>query len=146
MAKRGRKPESADVLHLRGTLREDRRRKQRDINPHALEGEPMKPEWLDDEDPIIKTASELWDRKVDEYAWRGQPVRGCESTLAQFCCLEATLIENYWKKGQEPPVTMVNSLRLYAAEFFDSPDSMEKAPSRGKAPDNPFDQHGQPPK
>ena len=136
MAKRGPHPESAEVLQMRGTGRADR---PRSAPVEHLQGPPQKPRWLKG------LASRLWDEKLKTFGERGQSVRGCEATLVQYCSLEAALIENYWKKSVEPPVSMINAHRIYAGEFFDTPGAQQQ-PSKGKAPSNPFNQHGVPPK
>lgn len=136
MAKPGRKKESAQVLKMRGTDRADR---PREAPCEHLAGPARKPKWLKG------LASDIWDEKLENFDERGQSVRGCESMLAQYCSLEAALIENYWTKGEEPPVTMVNAHRIISNEFFDSPAS-QQVPNPGAAPANPFNSYGRAPK
>ena len=135
MAKPGRKKESAKVLNMRGTDRADR---PREAPVEHLVGPARKPKWLKD------LASDIWDEKIENFEERGQSARGCESLLAQYCSLEAALI-NHWEKGEEPPITWVNAHRIYGNEFFDSPAS-QQVPNPGAVPSNPFNSHGKPPK
>jgi hypothetical protein len=70
---------------------------------------------------------------VETYRARGQSIVGCESALAQYCALEAALIEQYQKRIT-PPVAQVNAFRVYAAEFYDTPASQvlpTKTPGKG---------------
>ena len=136
MAKSGRKKESAQVLKMRGTDRVDR---PREAPVEHLPGPARKPKWLKG------LASDIWDDKLEIFYERGQSARGCESLLAQYCSLEAALIENYWSKGAEPPITMINSHRIYGNEFFDSPAS-QQVPNPSAVPSNVFNAHGKPPK
>lgn len=132
MARRGTKPKSAEVLEMRGTARGDREREA--VVTH-LGGEPVRPAWLKGR------ARKIWDEKVERYLARGQSVKGCEDALAQYCSLEADLIDDYWRKKITPPVTMINAHRIYASEFFDTPSSQVK-PSGGNSPSNPFSRNG----
>lgn len=135
MAKPGPKPKSADILAMRATERPDR---ERATAVQHIDGEPERPSWLKGR------ARKIWDDKVSKYLARGQSVRGCEDALAQYCALEADLIEQFWRKSLTPPTAMINAHRIYANEFFDTPAS-QHAPSGGKAPSNPFSRNGRKP-
>ena len=57
------------------------------------------PKWLS------AAAKRLWATKVNRYRQRGQKVAGFEDSLAQYCSLEAELIDFYRKKTT-PPMAM----------------------------------------
>ncbi|QOZ52874.1 hypothetical protein XH90_17020 [Bradyrhizobium sp. CCBAU 53338] len=102
----------------------------------VLDGQPVKPAWLKGR------AAKLWAEKVATYVERGQSVVGCESALAQYCSLEASLIEQFVKK-LTPPTSQLSAYRTYAAEFFDTPASQIGSPKQPKA--GKFAGNGQPP-
>lgn len=135
--KRGTKPTSKALKVLRGTFQPCRARTAT-IAP--LEGEVVVPRWL------TGLARQLWTIKAGTYARRGQSVVGCEAALAQYCRVEADLIDR-WRKGREVPVALINAHRIYANEFYDTPASQQAAGSQatasnrfarnGRAPDRP---------
>ncbi|TXL75624.1 hypothetical protein FHP25_13290 [Vineibacter terrae] len=89
-------------------------------------GDVVKPAWL------RGRAAKLWAEKVAIYAARGQSIVGCEAALAQYCSIEAALIEQYRKKNT-PPVAQITAFRILAAEFFDTPASqIGRTPAGGK--------------
>jgi hypothetical protein len=96
----------------------------------------VKPQWLKGR------AAKLWIEKTAIYEARGQSVVGCESALAQYCAMEAALIEQYRKKDT-PPVAQVTAFRMLAAEFFDTPASQIGRMSKPKG--GAFSGNGQPP-
>lgn len=57
------------------------RRRERLVK--VIEGGPTKPSLLKGR------AAKLWAEKVEAHLARGQQVKGCESSLAQFCALAA---------------------------------------------------------
>jgi hypothetical protein len=98
----------------------------------ALPGDAMKPKWL------TGRAAKIWAEKTAIYSARGQSVVGCEAALAQYCSIEAALIDQYRKKTV-PPVAQITAFRMLAAEFFDTPASQigsPKAPKAGKFSSN----------
>jgi len=124
-----RKPKSAKVLE--GTFRKDRT----SFEPafRELEGEPEKPDWLKGR------ASKIWERKVAKYKARGQAVAGFESMLAQYCALEAAIIDLY-NKGIQPKASLVSVLQRLARDFFDTPEG--NLTPEGNKPKNPFSNNG----
>ena len=133
MAKRGTKPKSNIIKMNQGTNQPCR------SYDELFETEPdegvIRPEWLNED------AKEIWDAKVSKYIKRGQSVSGCEDALAQYCALESDLIAKFYKKDITPPMAMVNSIRIWANEFFDTPASQLVKPSGSKTT-NPFLKHG----
>jgi hypothetical protein len=90
-----------------------------------LNGDVSRPGWLKGR------AARLWDEKVAIYRQRGQSVLGCESALAQYCALEALLIEQHAKK-LTPPTSQLTAFRAFASEFFDTPASQIASVKSGK--------------
>lgn len=87
-------------------------------------------------------AKRVWATKVERYRQRGQKVQGFEDSLRQYCELEVRL--NKMFKGDAPVnVSMVNTYRMFAAEFYDTPAS-QKVSSHGKPVENPFARNGRP--
>ncbi|MCO6178817.1 hypothetical protein [Ciceribacter sp. RN22] len=124
MTRSGPKGKPPELKIVSGTDQPCRRREPA-VAP--IPGEAIKPSWLKGR------AAKLWAEKVAIYRARGQAIVGCESALAQYCAIEASLIEQY-RKGITPPVAQVNSFRIYAAEFYDTPASQvlpSKTPGRG---------------
>ncbi len=130
MAKRGQKAKPTEVHQLAGTVRKDRVRQPA---VESIHGEPVKPDWLSPEAAVI------WDTKVEVYKRRGQAMVGLESTLAQYCALEAELIR-YYEDDVTPLTAMISQHRVYAGEFFDTPASQLIKPPKGKG--NAFDNNG----
>jgi hypothetical protein len=101
------------------------RRREYVVDP--LLGEVTKPAWLKGR------AAKLWAEKIAIYDARGQSVVGCEAALAQYCAIEAALIEQYLKK-MTPPVSQITAFRMLAGEFFDTPASQvgpARSPGKG---------------
>jgi hypothetical protein len=113
MSRRGPKGKPPALKVVAGTDQPSRRREQ---IVEIVEGEAVKPTWLKGR------AAKLWHEKVAIYKARGQAIVGCESALAQYCAMEATLIDQYAKKIV-PAVTQVTAFRALASEFFDTPAS-----------------------
>jgi hypothetical protein len=126
------KPDRLKVID--GTFRRDR------AHPPAvapLSGEPLKPSWL------RGRAAKIWSEKMTVYRRRGQSVAGCEAALAQYCALEAAMIESYRQK-QRPTSAEVNTYRTLAREFYDTPASqISKATGAPTPSTNPFLARGQ---
>jgi len=121
------KPPSLKVVA--GTDRPDRRREKL---TETVAGEPAKPGWLKGR------AAKAWAEKTAIYKARGQSVVGCEAALAQYCALEAALIEQFAKKIT-PPTSQFTAHRAYAGEFFDTPASqfgLQKPGKQGKFASN----------
>ncbi|MEZ0061432.1 phage terminase small subunit [Bradyrhizobium elkanii] len=129
----GPKGKSPSLKVISGTD-EPGRRRETVVNP--IEGELVKPSWL------VGRAARIWAEKVAIYAARGQSVAGCEAALAQYCSIEAALIDQYRKKTT-PPVSQITAFRMLAAEFFDTPASQIGSPKQPKA--GKFAGNGQPP-
>ena len=123
MGRRGPKGKPPELKVVAGTDQPCRRR-ERIVRP--LDGAPIKPMWLKGR------AAKLWDEKVTAYMARGQIVVGCESSLAQFCALEAMLIDQFTKK-LTPPTSQINAYRSFAAEFFDTPAAQIGSAKQPKA-------------
>lgn len=121
--RRGPKGKAPELKVVAGTDQPCRRR-ERLVVP--LEGVPAKPAWLKGR------AAKLWAEKVEAYTARGQPIVGCESSLAQFCALEAMLIDQFAKK-LTPPTSQINAYRAFASEFFDTPAAQIGSPKQPKA-------------
>jgi hypothetical protein len=129
MGKRGPPALPDNVKSLRGTLRPERSH-PREVN--LLDGDPVKPVWLKGR------AARLWNDKVATYRNRGQATRGCESALAHFCCLDAEMIE-MWLRGEVPSASVLNALRGFAGQFYDTPASqIAKAAGTAAPAVNPF--------
>jgi hypothetical protein len=90
--------------------------RRREMVVAALPGSAIRPKWLKGR------AAKLWAEKLATYEARGQNTAGCESALAQYCALEASLIDQY-RKGGTPPVAQISAFRILASEFFDTPAS-----------------------
>lgn len=100
------------------------------------------PEELPPPQGMSAAAKKIWNVKVARYRQRGQKVQGFEDALRQYCELEVRL--NKMFKGAAPiNVSMVNTYRLMAAEFFDTP-AAQKVSSHGKPVENPFARNGRP--
>lgn len=113
MARRGPKGKRPELKVVSGTDQPCRRRESV-VAP--IDGAPIKPSWLKGR------AAKLWAEKLAIYAARAQSVVGCESSLAQYCALEASLVEQY-RRNETPPMAQVNAYRIFANEFFDTPAS-----------------------
>lgn len=123
MSRRGPKGKPPELKVVAGTDQPCRRRERL---VKSLDGAPAKPTWLKGR------AAKLWSDKVEAYLARGQSVVGCESSLAQFCALEAMLIDQFTKK-LTPPTSQINAYRSFAAEFFDTPAAQIGSPKQPKA-------------
>ena len=130
MARRGTKPQPDALKLLKGTFEAAKAREQV-VNP--LEGAASAPKWL------RGRGLRLWHEKLAVYARRGQSVVGCEGPLAQYCALEAELIEGYRRKA-EVPVAKITAHRIYASEFYDTPAS-QHVPAK-REPSNRFARNG----
>ena len=130
MAKPGAKGKSK-VLHLATGTDQPCRRKESAVIP--LHGEIQRPKWL------TGAARKIWERKIDIYKRRGQNTVGLEDALAQYCALEAHLIQE-WKAPAGPKMNEINAYRIFANEFFDTPASQLTRP-KGTKLDNPFGKH-----
>jgi hypothetical protein len=133
MARRGRKPQSDAMKVLKGTFQPGRRR-QRTVTD--LSGTIVAPKWLKGQ------ALRVWHEKVAVYEQRGQAIRGCEGALAQYCALEADLIDRR-KRRTEIPVALISAHRVYANEFYDTPAS-QQGPAK-KDGSGRFSGNGRPP-
>lgn len=133
--KRGPKGTPPDVRAMRGTKRPDRT-----VVP-LFTNQPRQ-EIVDCPAPADMTVpgKAVWAAKVERYRQRGQPVEGFEGALRQYCELEVVVSAMF--RGERPLVmSAVAGLRLYAAEFFDTPASQNLRPQR--RPDgNPFGRNG----
>lgn len=134
MTRRGPKGKPPELKVVAGT---DQPCRRRDRVVPVLEGAAGRPAWLKGR------VARIWDDKVAIYAARGQSVVGCESALAQYCALEATLIDQFTKR-LTPPTSQINAYRSFAAEFFDTPASQIGAPSN-KPKASKFADNGQRP-
>jgi len=125
MAKPGKKLKSADIHQLQGTSQKCRET-QRTVD--VIDDPILRPKWL------IGRARKIWDEKISRYEKRNQNISGCEDALAQYCSLEASLIDDFWRKKITPPTSMLNSHRIYSAEFYDTPASQQvRKPTGGKS-------------
>src|SRR5690606_19325191 len=116
MAKPGPAPKSPEERVAAGTNWPSRAVVHLFPNDPSAHRDPVRPKWLKG------MARKIWDEKVARYAARGQRVAGCEDALAQYCALEAELIDMRRRKIS-PPIAMINAHRIYAGEFYDTPAS-----------------------
>lgn len=86
----------------------------------ALAGDPVMPKWL------TGGAAELWRERVAIYQRRGQTVVGCERALAVYCKLEVEIIDR-WRTRKPVATPLVNALRYWANEFYDTPAAQHSA-------------------
>ncbi len=84
---------------------------------------PVEPPWLSAQ------AGRIWKKKVANYKKREINIAGLEGPLALYCSLEASLIDTY-SGGAVPTPAMVTAHRLWAIQFFDTPESSRAAPAR----------------
>lgn len=131
MVMRGRKPLPIAIHQATGTDQPCRRHDEITV---PLHGDPVKPKWLKNR------ASRIWDEKILIYDARRQKVAGYESALAQYCALEASLIDQR-TKNIPPAVAEITAYRLFAAEFHDTPASNLTRGSNDK-PENKFKKNG----
>ena len=109
---------------------------------------PLYPEHMSRPDPVempppagmTPAGASVWRTKVDRYRQRGQKVGGFEEALRQYCELEAKVTEA-WNQEFGPSMAMVNTHRMWATEFFDTPAS-QKVSIGKKTADNPFAKFG----
>lgn len=85
-------------------------------------------------------AKKVWAEKVGRYRQRGQKVQGLESSLRQFCELEAAL--NAAFKAKNVTMAMVNAHRLWSAEFYDTPAAQKAPQGAGQKSENRFANNG----
>lgn len=130
MSKRGSKSQCPDLKLIKGTDRPDR---QSVPAFKELDGEPVRPKWLKG------PAKKIWHEKIARYKERGQNVVGFEGALAQYCALEAE-IAKLFMKGMTPATSMINTHRIYAGDFFDTPAS-QVSKLKLKKSDNPWSKH-----
>ena len=127
MTKPGPRQKTAEIHQLRGTARPDRPRKS---GQKAAENGLKTPEngskaaenGVDIPDWLTGRAKKVWREKVERYAARGQAVAGFEFSLAQYCVLEAYIVDKR-KKKLDVPITTINAHRIYATEFGDMPNA-----------------------
>ncbi len=132
--RRGTKTRPDAMKVVRGTFKPSR---ALEAVVEPLAGEPTVPKWLKG------AALDLWREKCGIYERRGQSVVGCEAALAQYCRVEADLIDR-WRRGSDVPVALINAHRIYANEFYDTPASQQAAGKKVGAA-NRFSANGQPP-
>ncbi len=100
------------------------------------------PEDLPPPQGMSAAAKKVWNTKVSRYRQRGQKVQGFEDALRQYCELEVRL--NKMFKGDAPVnVSMVNTYRMFASEFYDTPAS-QKVSTNAKPAGNAFARNGRP--
>ena len=109
---------------------------------HAARPDPeiiVPPGWL----RKVKGAIAIWHEKVERYRQRGQKIGGFEAALAQYCAIEAALIDMYRRKI-ETPAAKITQYRVFASEFYDTPASQRVPASGGKGKQrNAFRNNGQ---
>lgn len=92
---------------------------------------------------MTAAAKKIWVTKVNRFKQRGQKIQGFEDSLRQYCELEAALNKAF--KREDANMAMVNSHRLWASEFFDTP-AAQKVPVYGKQKEsNAFTNNGRRP-
>lgn len=131
----GPKPLPPEALKARGTEKPTR---QRHSAVPYLDGEIVIPAW------VKGRARKLFVERCGVYAKRRQVIKGCEESLAHYCCLLAH-IEDCRKKSVPVTAAEMGQLRTWANEFYDTPASQI---AKGPPPDkgNPFNGLGEPPK
>ena len=142
MAIRGRKPGGPAAQAMAGETRPSRTGTVTVLFPdHASRPDPEElkpPKWM------AAAARKIWDEKVNRYRQRGQKISGFEDSLAQYCALEAELIDMR-KKRMVPPMAMVSQHRVWASEFYDTPASQVARPGSKPAAGSRFNANGQRP-
>ena len=115
MAKPGPKPKPTNLKILEGTDQPCRRPSAPSSKGFAP---PERPKWLKG------AARKIWDSKLAKYEQDGLDVSRCGDALAQFCALEAKLI-NLWRQGvnADVPMALYAQYRVMANEFFETPAS-----------------------
>lgn len=135
--RRGPKGNSPTTQKAKGETRPSRKVETL-FADHASRPDPEKipaPDWLNDR------AKEIWIDKTNRYRQRNQKIGGFENALAQYCALEADLI-NLYRKEITPPMAMVNAHRIWAAEFYDTPASQKVPAGGGGSNANKFGNNG----
>lgn len=136
MARRGPKGDSPDQKKAKGETRPSRTDTVIEFVHTSTEDWPdpdviEAPEWMDE------ATQEVWYQKVNRYRKRGQKIDGFEDALAQYVALEADLIRH--RRYNIPiPMAMINTHRIWAAEFYDTPSSMKISPSGSAGKQNRF--------
>jgi hypothetical protein len=131
MAKPGKKGYSQAIHAATGT--DQPCRVALDVVPPVEDRFP-RPKWLS------AAARNIWDSKVEIYEARGQDISGCGATLAQYCQLEAHLVDT-WRHKQVPTMAELTEYRRFCSEFFDTPASKLTRPKNEK-PGNRFKDNG----
>lgn len=131
MGQRGPAPIADFVKRQRGTLKPS---KSRAAVVPPIEGEPEKPDWL------TPKAAAIWKKKVAVYQARKQAVRGMEAALAQYCELEAYLVDGWSSENADLDVKALALYRQYARDFYDVPAAQLGAQGSGAGAkaSNPF--------
>lgn len=143
MATRGRKPQLPSVKAAKGETRPSRTANAVTVlyPDHASRPDPEKikaPAWL------TAPAKKIWDAKCERYRQRAQKIGGFEDSLAQYCALEADLIDMR-KKRIPVPAAMLTAHRVWAGEFYDTPASQTARPGQKPGGGNKFGGIGSPP-
>ena len=84
MGKRGRKPQPAEVIELKGNTSKAPPRHQAVAD---IPGPIVCPKWL-----TVARGKNVWLQKVVRYEARGEDISRCEDTLAQYCALEQDIV------------------------------------------------------
>lgn len=131
------RPDPAAVRRAKGETRPSRQVEV--LYPdHASRPDPdviEPPRWLS------RMAKQIFRDKVERYRQRGQKIEGFEEPLAQYCALEAELIDAR-KKKLVPPIAMITAHRQWANEFYDTPSSQKIAQGSGNKRENRFARNG----
>lgn len=137
MARRGPKGVHPAAKKARGTQQKCRKVEVL-FADHAARPDPDEipaPSWLSE------MAKKIWAEKINRYRQRNQKIEGFEAALAQYCAIEAELIDMR-ERRIVPPMAMVSAHRIWAAEFYDTPASQKVPASGGGKADNKFARNG----
>lgn len=108
-----------------------------DVKPAAIiepERVAPPPEWLP------RRAKQLWVDHVEVYRWRGQRIQGTEKALAQYCLVEAKMIDA-WLEDRIPHPSIMNVYLRLAIQFYDTPAS-QRVVIKGNEDQNRFSGNG----
>lgn len=83
----------------------------------------------------------IFRQKVERYRHRGQKIEGFEESLAAYCALEDEMIA-LRRKRVPVPVSMINTHRQWANEFYDTPASQRIGSNSIDKGENRFARNG----
>lgn len=117
MARPGPKGAPPDLAKLRN----DRHKDRQVVNLFGDVANAREEEDFPPPPDMSPDAKELWRDKVTRYKARGQRIAGFEDMLEIYCEVQAALLFAF--TNNTATASMINALRGYATEFFDTPAS-----------------------